>query len=126
MAEETRQERTAELVREAIDETRELGRLEVQLAKEELLSELRQAKAGGITIGVGAAVALMGVTLFFVAIAMAFDKEAVAALAVGGMLLVLGALLALVGTRVLPGRPLLGETKERLQTDLKQLKERVA
>jgi hypothetical protein len=126
MAEETKQEGTVELVREAIDETRELGRLEVQLAKEELLSELRQAKAGGITIGVGAAVALVGVTLFFVAIAMAFDKEAVAALAIGGMLLVLAALVALVGTKMLPGRPLLGETKERLQTDLKQLKERVA
>ncbi|HTQ45152.1 MAG TPA: phage holin family protein [Polyangiaceae bacterium] len=126
MAGEIRQERTAELFREAIDETRELARLEVELAKEELLSELQQAKAGGIAIGIGAGVALSGVTLCFVAIAMAFRMEWLAALVIGGILLALAALLALGGYKALPRRPLLGETKERMQTDLKQLKERVA
>ncbi len=126
MAAETKQERTAELFREAIDETRELARLEVELAKEELLSELQQAKAGGIAIGVGAGAALSGVTLCFVAIAMAFRMEWLAALVIGGLLLALAALLVLGGYKALPRRPLLGETKERVQTDLKQLKERVA
>jgi hypothetical protein len=126
MAEETRQEPTAELVREAIDETRELARLEVELAKEELWSELRQAKAGAISIGAGAGAALSGVTLCFVAIAMAFRMEWLAALVIGGILLALAALLALAGYKGLPRRPFLGGTKERVQMDLKQLKERVA
>jgi hypothetical protein len=126
MAEQMGHERMAELFREAIDETRELARLEVELAKEELLVELHQAKAGAITIGVGAGAALSGVTLCFVAIAMAFRMEWLAALVIGGILLVLAALLALAGYKALPRRPFLGETKERVQTDLKQLKERVA
>jgi hypothetical protein len=126
MSGDSRQEPTAELVREAIDETRELARLEVELAKEELLTELQQAKAGGIAIGAGAGAALSGVTLCLVAIAMAFRMEWVAALVIGGILLALAALLGLGGYKALPRRPLLGETKERVQTDLKQLKERVA
>jgi hypothetical protein len=126
MAEETRQERTAELLREAIDETRELGRLEVELAKEELWTELRSAKLGAITIGAGAGAALTGVAMCFVAIAMAFRMEWLAALIIGGILLVLGAALAIGGYTALPRRPLLGETRERIGTDLEQLKERVA
>jgi hypothetical protein len=126
MAEEPRQERTAELFREAIDETRELARLEVELAKEELWTELRSAKVGAITMGAGAGAALSGVTVCLVAIAMAFHREWLAALIIGGILLVLAAALVLGGYAALPRRPLLGETKERLEADIKQLKERVA
>ena len=126
MADETRQERTTELFREAIDETRELARLEVELAKEELWSELRSAKVSAIAIGAGAGAALAGVTLCFVAIAMAFRLEWLAALIIGGILLVLAAALALGGYKAIPRRPLLPETQERIGTDLKQLKERVA
>jgi hypothetical protein len=126
MAEEARQERTAELFREAIDETRELARLEVVLAKEELWAELHSAKLGSITIGAGAAAAVSGVTMCLVACAMAFRMEWLAALIIGGILLVLAAALALGGYAALPRRPLLGETKERIETDLKRLRERVA
>ena len=126
MAGDSRQERTAELFREAIDETRELARLEVELAKEELWTELRSAKVGAIGLGGGAAAALSGVTMCFVAIAMAFHLEWLAALIIGGILLVLGAALAIGGYSALPRRPLLGETKERIETDLKRLRERVA
>jgi uncharacterized membrane protein YqjE len=126
MAEEIRQERTAELFREAIDETRELARLEVELAKEELWTELRSAKLGGIALGAGAGAALSGVTMCFVAIAMAFSMEWLAALIIGGILLALAAALAIGGYVALPSRPLLEETRERVETDLKRLRERVA
>jgi hypothetical protein len=126
MAEEASQERTAELFREAIEETRELARLEVELAKEELWTELRSAKVGGIAMGAGAGAAVSGVTMCFVAIAMAFHREWLAALIIGGILVVLAAALVLGGYASLPRRPFLGETKERIETDLKQLKERVA
>ncbi|HEX8795668.1 MAG TPA: phage holin family protein [Polyangiaceae bacterium] len=118
-------EATAELFREAVDETRELVRLEVELAKEELRSELSQAKMGAIALGAGGALALSGITMFFVCIAMAFRMEWLAALILGGILLVVAGVLALGGFKALPRRPL-EQTKERIETDLKQLKERVA
>jgi hypothetical protein len=49
----------------------------------------------------------------------------VAAVGIGGGLLVLGLATALLGWRALPKRPM-GETKDRLESDLKQLRERVA
>jgi uncharacterized membrane protein YqjE len=123
--EETEQEPTAELFREAVDETRELVRLEVELAKEELREELGRAKAGAMALGAGAGLALSGVTMFFVTIAMAFRMEWLAALILGGILVVLAGILAYGGFKLLPRRPL-EQTKERIETDLKQLKERVA
>lgn len=118
-------EPTSELFREAVDETRELVRLEVALAKEELRSELTRAKFGGIALGAGAGAALCGVTMCFVAIAAAFAWVWLAALIIGGILLVLAGTLAYGGFQALPKRPL-EETKERIESDLKQLKERVA
>jgi len=125
MAVETRQEPTAELFREAVDETRELVRLEVELAKEELRAEIGRAKMAGMALGGGAGAALSGVTMCFVAIAMAFHLEWLASLIIGGILLALAAALVLGGYRALPRRPL-EETRERVEADLKQLKERVA
>ena len=122
---ETRQEPTAELFREAVDETRELVRLEVELAKEELREELGRAKIGAIGLGAGAGLALSGVTMWFVTIAMAFRMEWLAALILGGILLVVAGIVAFGGYSALPKRPL-EQTKERIETDLKQLKERVA
>ncbi len=118
-------EPTAELFREAVDETRELVRLEVELAKQELREELGRAKISAVAIGSGAALALSGLTMFFVTIAMAFAMEWLAALILGGILVVLAGILAFGGFKALPRKPL-EETKERLETDLKQLKERVA
>lgn len=118
-------EPTAELFREAVDETRELVRLEVELAKEELREEIGRAKIGAIALGAGGGLALSGVTMFFVTIAMAFTMEWLAALIIGGILVVMAGVLALGGYKALPKRPL-EQTKERIETDLKQLKERVA
>lgn len=118
-------EATSELFREAVDETRELVRLEVELAKEELRSELSRAKIGGIAIGSAGALAVSGITMGFVCIAMAFRMEWLAALILCGILLVLAGVLAFGGLKALPRRPL-EQTKERIETDLKQLKERVA
>lgn len=118
-------EPTAELFREAVDETRELVRLEVELAKEELRDEIGRAKIGAIALGAGGGLALSGVTMFFVTIAMAFTMEWLAALIIGGILVVMAGVLALGGYKALPKRPL-EQTKERIETDLKQLKERVA
>jgi hypothetical protein len=118
-------EPTAELVREALDDTRELVRLEVALAREELTAEITRAKAGAIALGTAGALAVSAFTMFMVAIAVAFDLPWLAALLVGVILLATSAAIGYGGYRAMPRKPL-GETRERLEADLKQLKERIA
>ncbi len=118
-------EPTAELIREALDETRELVRLEVALARHEMKAELMRAKAGGVALGAAAGLALSGLTMFFVAIANAFAMVWLAALLIGVILTCLAAMLALGGWMSLPKEPMV-ETRERLATDLKGLRERIA
>lgn len=118
-------EPTGELIREALDETRELVKLEVALAREELKAELTQAKAAGISIGAAGALALSALTMFFVTIAAAFSLMWLASLILGGILLVVAGLLGFLGYKALPRKPLV-ETKERFESDVKQLRERIA
>ncbi len=118
-------EPTAELLREALDETRELVRLEVALAREELTAELSLAKAAVACIGAAGALVVSGVTLMLAAIALAFTKAWIVSLVIGGILVVLAGAIGFGGWKSIP-RKLLGETRERIGSDLKQLKERIA
>lgn len=117
------EESAGELVRDAIEETRELVRLEVALAREELKTEVAQAKAGAIAMAVAATAAVSGCTLCLVAIAAAFSAIWLAALIIGAILLVGAGAAALLAWKAMPKR-VMGGTRERLQTDVKQLKER--
>jgi hypothetical protein len=118
-------EPTAALVREALDETRDLVRLEVELAREELKAELSRAKTSGVALGAAGALSIAGFAMFMVAIATAFSRTWLAALLIGAILTLLAGAAGLGGWKALPRKPL-GETKERLESDLKQLKERIA
>jgi hypothetical protein len=115
----------AELVREALDETRELVRLEVALAREELTAELSQARTAIVSLAAAGALAVSGLTLVLVAVALAFGKAWLVALVVGLILAGLSGVIGLGGWKALPRR-LLGETRERIESDFKQLKERIA
>ncbi|HEY6463597.1 MAG TPA: phage holin family protein [Polyangiaceae bacterium] len=118
-------EPTGELVREAIDEIRELVQLEVALAVDGAKGDLAKAKTAGVSLGAAAALAICAITMFFVALAAAFIPMWLAALVVGGGLLLVAAVLAAVGWRALPRKPL-AETRARLESDVKQLRERIA
>ncbi|HXX68495.1 MAG TPA: phage holin family protein [Polyangiaceae bacterium] len=118
------EESAGELVREALDETRALVRLEVALAREEIKDELTKAKVGAAAIGGAAAAGVMGGTLCLVAMAAAFSAMWLAALILGVIVLVCGAAAALLGWRALPKR-LMNETRDRLELHVKQLKERI-
>ena len=104
---------------------RELVKLEVALAVDEARGELAAAKKAGIGLGAAGALAISAVTMFFVAIAAAFVPMAIAALVVGGALLVVAAGVGLLGWRALPRKPL-AETRKRLESDIKPLQERIA
>jgi hypothetical protein len=118
-------EPTGQLVREALDEMQQLVRLEVALARDEVTTELARAKTAGIVLGAAAALGICGLALLLVAIAAAFSTLWLAALALGGTLLFASVALGYGAWKAMPPRPL-GQTKERLQSDLKQLRERVA
>ncbi len=116
---------TAELVREVIDETRQLVRLEVELAKEDMKIELRKAERAGIAAGVVFVSTILLLCMLAVAVVLAFGKSWLAALIVAACFLVVGGGAGLYGYTALPKKPL-ERTRGRLQTDVNQLKEHIA
>lgn len=115
---------TADLVREAIDEAKELVRIEIQLARGEISQEIDQAKKAAVGFGAAGAFAIIGLTLLAVAIPLAFGASAVASLIVGGIIIAIAALAAFLGYAILPKKPL-EHTRKRLLTNMTQLKEHV-
>lgn len=116
---------TADLVREALDEAKELVRLEVELARAEVAKEIALAKKAAAGFAVAATFGLIGLTLLAVAIPLAFGASAIAALIVGGIILGLAGVAAFVGYAILPKKPL-EHTRDRLMHNVNQLKEHVA
>lgn len=112
---------TRELVREAIDEARELVRLEVLLAKDELKEELAQAKGAGVAFGVAGVCSMLGLALVLVALALVIKISAVPAFIIGLVLLASAGLGGYIGRTMMPKQPL-GEARQRAFSDLEQLK----
>jgi hypothetical protein len=116
---------SARLIREAIDEARDLVRLEVALAREELGDELRQTKAGAAAIGAGAVLAIAGFTMLVVTIALAAGGSWLVALLLGVGLVAAGAGIALLGLRAVP-TVALPATRERVGSSIRGFRERLA
>jgi uncharacterized membrane protein YqjE len=116
---------TTDLFREAIDETKELVRLEVALAKREAMKDVAHLKAAAIGFGVAAAAGLLGVALLLVALALAIAPTAIPALIIGAVLLAVAAGAGVFAWKALPRKPL-DDTRKRLETDARLLKERIA
>ena len=116
---------TADLVREALDEARELVRIEVELAKGEVEREIQQAKRAAIGFGVAAAAATVALSMFAVAIVLALGATPVASLLVGGMFAVVAGVAGFLAYTTIPRKPL-ERTRHRLKADMNQLKEHIA
>lgn len=116
---------TADLVREALDEAKELVRLEIEIAKNEVEKEIAQAKKAAVGFGVALAAGVLVLCLLAVALVLALGGTPLAALGVAGGLLVVGAIAAFAGYSVLPKKPL-EVTRHRLKSDVTQLKEHIA
>ncbi len=111
-----------QLVRDALDETKNLVRLEVELAKDELREELADAKRSAIMFGVAAVAALLAAAMMFVALALAIFPGPLPALVIGAVLIATAAILAFVGLQRVPKKPL-ERTRRRLETDVQVIKE---
>lgn len=116
---------TTELLREAIEETRQLVKLEVELAKDEVREELADAKRAAVMFGVAAVAALLAAAMLFVALALAIFPGPVPALVIGGILIAAAVILGLVAWKRTPKKPL-GRTRQRLETDARVIKEGVS
>ncbi|AKT36779.1 phage holin family protein [Chondromyces crocatus] len=116
---------TVDLLKEAILDTRELVQTEIALAKEEVRGEIQRAKMAGIALGAALCAAIIGVTMLFVALALAIQLSALPALLIGVVLLVVAALAMLLGYKAIPLKPL-PRTRARVEEDLRTLKEHLA
>jgi len=115
---------TRELGRQAFDETKELVRLEIALAREDLRSELQQAKTAAILLGVAGALAIVALASFAAAVVIALGNTVTAALSVAFIVVAQVAVLGFMGYRKIPKAPL-ARTRERLASDVRELKEHV-
>ncbi|MBX3199177.1 MAG: phage holin family protein [Labilithrix sp.] len=116
---------TADLVREALDEAKELVRVEIEIARSEVELELARAKRAAIGFGVALAAVVIVLSLLAVALVLFLGGTALAALGVAGALLVVGGVAAFVGYSTLPKRPL-ERTRHRIGRGVSQLKEHIA
>ena len=116
---------TADLVREALDEAKELVRIEIEIAKNEVEKEIAQAKKAAVGFGVALAAGVLVLCLLAVALVLALGGTALAALGVAGGLLVIGGIAGFAGYSLLPKKPL-ETTRHRLKSDVTQLKEHIA
>ena len=118
----TTQKSTAELVKDAVDEAKQLVRIEAQLAKEEVKKEVKQAEGAGVAFGAAFAFAIVCLSLLGVAIVLATGGTPVAALIVAGCALAIAGVAAGIGWALVPKKPL-EHTIEHAEKDLRQLKE---
>lgn len=117
---------TGELIRRALDEAKMLAKAEVLHAKQELKDDLQAAKRAGIFLGAAFVLALSGLSVLLVALALALPlPHGRAALIVGAVLVVLAGVGGFLGVQRLPKAPL-AKTKRRIQTDIAVTRERLA
>ncbi len=116
---------TGDLVREVLDEAKELVRIEIELAKVEVEKEIAQAKKAAVLFGAALATMVLMLCMLSMALVFALGGTALAALGVAAGLLVVSGAAAAIGYSMLPKNPL-ERTRKRLKSDVNQLKEHVA
>ncbi|AUX34245.1 MULTISPECIES: phage holin family protein [Sorangium] len=114
-----------ELVKDAIQDTQELIRIEVALARNETKRDVAKFKDAAIAFGVAFAAAILTLAMLLVAAALAMGGP-VPALVIAGVLLVTAGVAGLVGYRLIPREPPLDATKEHAEAQANLLKEEIA
>jgi len=111
---------TSELMRQVLDETKELVRIETRLAREELLGDLTHMKHAAILGGVAAVLALLAAGALVTTLVLALGGAALVALLVSVVLLLGASVAAGLAYQRVP-KPPLARTRDRLEGDVKQL-----
>ena len=111
-------------MRQVMDETKELVRIEARLARDELEADLVQLKSVAILGGAALVLVLITLSTLVLALVLALGGSPVAALISAAVLLLLGSDAGGLAYRMLPTSPL-ARTRERLKSDVTQLKEHI-
>jgi hypothetical protein len=116
----------ADLIREALDESRALVKAEAVLARDEIQKNISEVK---VSLGTGVAaiqIGLLGLWMVSIgAVLWLFPKSPIATLIVGLVFLLIAGLIGLVSYTKRPKHPL-QETLDRLNRDIKLIREGVS
>lgn len=115
---------TPELVRQTMQETKELVRLEVSLARDELRDDLGQLKTAAIVGSVALVVALCTLSALVLTLVLALGGTVVVALIATGLLALVSGVMAAIAYKRFP-KVALERTRARLKDDINQLKEHI-
>jgi hypothetical protein len=117
---------TAELLRHVVEEARLLTKAEVLHAKHELKDEVQRVKRAAILFGVAMGLGLSGLSVLFVALALALPwPPPVSALVVGSVLVLIAGGAAAIAYGRLPKRPM-EQTQARIRNDVRLTREQIA
>jgi uncharacterized membrane protein YqjE len=112
---------TRALVTAAIGQAKELTRIELALARGELEQEISAAKAMAVSSAIAAAAALLALSTLLAGLVVWVDRGWFV-LVLGGALLILAVIGAVLAARRAPRKPL-QKTRARLGSDVRELKE---
>ncbi len=115
----------AQLIKTALEQSRELLKAEMALARQEALSQIDALKQAVSAGGLCVVTAILGIAMLLVAIVVAVAPQPQTALGIGIFLLVVAAIAGGLGYKKLPAKPL-AQTQKELKADVKMLKERIA
>jgi hypothetical protein len=115
-------ESTADLLREAIEEARELVRLEVALAQNEMAAELSRARAAAVALAIAGSALTTGLAVLLVAVALATGAAIAVALGIAVALFLTAGIAGSAGYRKLPVA-FLRRTRARFGDGLRRLDE---
>jgi hypothetical protein len=123
---ETRPERVtnAELVREALEQTRELIQVEVALAKDEVKKELSLVKIIAAASGVAVLFGFAAFVVLLVTLGLVISLSALPMFIIGLILLAIAIVAAIVAYEEIPKKPM-RRTQQRVRTDARLIKEHV-
>jgi hypothetical protein len=116
---------THELVRDVLQQTRELIRIELALARDDLEADIEKAKRSGLWAGIGIVFGSAMLAALVFALVVGLGGTAMIALAVAGVLALFAGAAGLAAYQILPRKPL-ERTRARLESEVNQLKEHVA
>lgn len=116
---------TADLVREALDEAKELVRIEVELAKNEVEKEIADAKTAAVGFGIAAGAGIVVLSVLAMALVLALGGTALVALGVAAVFAAIAGGVGYWAYARLPKRPL-EKTRRRIVGEVGELKEHIA
>ncbi len=115
----------AALVKQALESTGDLVRIEVELAKDEVKQELGAAKNAALGFVIAVVAVTVSLSLFAVAAVLALGASVVVALVAAGLFVVIGGIVGALAYSALPAK-VMKESIARVEEDVDQIKERAA